>query len=141
MAVKFLDLRKQYLSLKSEIDQAIAEVFDSSAFVSGKHVSQFEDEFAKYQRIENCIGCGNGTDAIEIALEALDLPPNSEIIVPANTFIATSEAVTRTGHRVVFCDCDPDTYTISIESVGAKITPRTKALLIVPIYGQPCNMH
>jgi dTDP-4-amino-4,6-dideoxygalactose transaminase len=141
MAVKFLDLRKQYLSLKSEIDQAIAEVFDSSAFVSGKHVSQFEDEFAKYQRIENCIGCGNGTDAIEIALEALDLPPNSEIIVPANTFIATSEAVTRTGHRVVFCDCDPDTYTIGEKQIRAKLTANTRAVIVVHLYGQPCDMN
>lgn len=141
MPVKFLDLRKQYLSLKAEIDQAIAEVFESSAFVSGDHVSQFEDEFAKYQDVEHCIGCGNGTDAIEIALEALSLPPNSEVIVPANTFIATSEAVTRTGHRVVFCDCDPDTYTIGEKQIRAKLTARTKAVIVVHLYGQPCDMN
>jgi len=141
MAVKFLDLRKQHLSLKAEIDQAIAEVFETSAFVSGQYVSKFEDEFAKYQQVAHCIGCGNGTDAIEIALEALNLPPNSEVIVPANTFIATSEAVTRSGHRVVFCDCDPETYTIGETQIRAKLSANTRAVIVVHLYGQPCDMN
>src|SRR5271155_3550024 len=99
MAVRFLDLRGQYESIKSEIDKAFADVIRDSAFVSGPYVARFERAFADYQRAAHCVACANGTDAIEIALEVLDLPRGAEIIVPANTFIATSEAVTRAGHR------------------------------------------
>ena len=140
MAVKFLDLHKQYLSIKDEIDDAMATVIAQTAFISGPHAAQFEKDFAAFQQAAFCIGCGNGTDAIEIALESLALPPGSEVIVQANTFIATSEAVTRAGHKVVFCDCDTDDYTISTDSIRSKITPRTKAIIVVHIYGQPCNM-
>jgi dTDP-4-amino-4,6-dideoxygalactose transaminase len=141
MAVKFLDLRKQYQSLRVEIDHAIAEVFEASAFVSGPYVAKFEDEFARFQQVDHCIGCANGTDAIEIALEALNLPHDSEVIVPANTFIATSEAVTRAGHRVVFCDCDPESYTVGEKQIQAKLTARTRAVIVVHLYGQPCDMN
>ena len=140
MAVRFLDLKAQYESVRSDIDRAIADVIRDSAFVSSEYVTRFEQEFAKYQGAIHCIGCGNGTDAIEIALEALELPQNAEVIVPANTFIASSEAVTRSGLRVVFCDCDSDDYTISLSSVRSKITPTTAAILVVHLYGQPCNM-
>jgi dTDP-4-amino-4,6-dideoxygalactose transaminase len=101
MTVRFLDLRKQYESIKPEIDKAFADVLLDSAFVSGPYVARFERAFADYQQSPHCVGCANGTDAIEIALEALDLPRGAEIIVPANTFIASSEAVTRAGFRVV----------------------------------------
>lgn len=140
MGVKFLDLSAQYESIKEDIDGSIADVIRDTAFVSGKYAAAFEADFAKYQQAEHCIGCGNGTDAIEIALEALALPPGSEVIVPANSFIASSEAVTRSGHRVVFCDCDPADYTISVESARTKITPKTKAIMAVHLYGQPCDM-
>jgi len=140
MPVKFLDLYKQYLSIKPEIDQAIADVISQSAYVSGRFAARFEKEFAAFEGAEYCVGCGNGTDAIEICLEALDLPRDAEIIVPANTFIATAEAVTRAGFRVVFCDCDPQDYTISLESLERKMTPRTAAVVVVHLYGQPCNM-
>lgn len=140
MAVKFLDLAAQYKAIQPEIDAAMAAVIAECAFVSGPHATRFEAAFGAFQQAAHCIGCGNGTDAIEIAIEALGLPPASEVIVPANTFIATSEAVTRCGHRVVFCDCDPNDYTISIDSARAKISPRTKAVIVVHLYGQPCNM-
>ena len=140
MAVRFLDLEKQYQSIKSEIDGAIAGVIRDSAFISGPYVSRFESAFAKYQQAPFCIACGNGTDAIEIAIEALNIPGGAEIIVPANTFIASSEAVTRTGHRVIFCDCDPEDYTISIESLRHKISSATKAIVVVHLYGQACDM-
>ncbi|MEI9997268.1 MAG: DegT/DnrJ/EryC1/StrS family aminotransferase [Rhizomicrobium sp.] len=140
MVLKFLDLQKQYEEIKPEIDKAIADVVRDAAFISGPYAARFEAAFAAFQGAEFCIGCGNGTDAIEIAIEALALPPGSEIIVQANSFIATSEAVTRAGHRVVFCDCDPDDYTISLESLRAKVTERTKAAIVVHIYGQPCRM-
>src|ERR1041385_217935 len=140
MAVRFLDLKAQYDSVRSDIDRAIADVIRDSAFISGEYVTRFEQEFAKYQGAIHCIGCGNGTDAIEIALEALQLPHDAEVIVPANTFIASSEAVTRAGLKVVFCDCDPDDYTISLASLEQKITPATSAVIVVHLYGQPCDI-
>ena len=93
--VKFLDLKSQYYSIKSEIDKAIQNVIENSAFIGGEHVAQFEDSFSNYVGAGYCVGVGNGTDALEIAIEALDMPIGSEIIVPANSFIASSEAVTR----------------------------------------------
>lgn len=140
MNVKFLDLYAQYTSMREEIDVAIASVIKESAFVGGKYAKVFEDAFANYLKADWCVGVGNGTDALEIAIEALQLPADSEIIVPANSFIASSEAVTRSGCRVVFCDCDPATYTISVADVERRITPRTKALIAVHLYGQPCSM-
>ncbi|MFA5512118.1 MAG: DegT/DnrJ/EryC1/StrS family aminotransferase, partial [Candidatus Kapaibacterium sp.] len=98
--VKFLDLKKQYFSIKSEINNAINSVISDSAFVGGKHVKMFEEKFAEYNGVKYCVGVGNGTDAIEIALEALALPKGSEVIVPANSFIASSEAVSRAGLKV-----------------------------------------
>lgn len=138
--VKFLDLHRQYLSIKSEIDDVMASVIRESAFINGKYVRAFESEFAAYQEAGHCIGVGNGTDALEIAIEALELPRGSEIIVPANSFIASSEAVTRSGHKVVFCDCDEENYTICIESLKGKITAKTKAVIAVHLYGHPCDM-
>ncbi len=138
--IKFLDLRKQYLSMKGEIDDAIASVLNESAFVGGRFVRDFEDQFASYQHAKYCIGVGNGTDALEIAIEALELPSNSEIIVPANSFIASSEAITRSGHKVVFCDVNADDYTIDVEDVAKRITSQTAAILGVHLYGHPCDM-
>lgn len=138
--VRFLDLYKQYLGIREEIDAAMASVISESAFVNGKYVKCFEEEFAAYQDAQHCVGVGNGTDALEIAIEALDLPKGSEIIVPANSFIASSEAVTRSGHKVVFCDCDEKDYTISIQSLKSKITSDTKAVIVVHLYGHPCDM-
>lgn len=138
--INFLNLKSQYESIRVKIDEAIANVINESAFIGGKYVEQFEKEFATYQESKYCVGVGNGTDAIEIAIEALDLPKNSEIIVPANSFIASSEAVTRSGHKVVFCDCDKLNYTISIPSLKSKITPNTKAIVAVHLYGHPCDM-
>lgn len=140
LMVKFLDLKKQYESIQKEIDDAIANVIRDSAFIGGKYVEKFEEEFARYCQAKYCLGVANGTDALEIAIEALDLPKNSEIIVPANSFIASSEAVTRSGHKVVFCDCDTNNYTISIESLKTKITSSTRAIVAVHLYGHPCDM-
>jgi dTDP-4-amino-4,6-dideoxygalactose transaminase len=138
--IKFLDLKKQYNDIKEEIDEAIKNVINETAFIGGKYVSKFEEEFAQYQDAKYCIGVGNGTDALEISIEALNLESESEIIVPANSFIASSEAVTKTGHKVVFCDCDEKNYTISIASIKEKITKKTKAIIAVHLYGHPCDM-
>jgi dTDP-4-amino-4,6-dideoxygalactose transaminase len=138
--IKFLDLAKQYESIKSEIDAAVSAVIGASGFIGGRFVQQFEEDFADYHGLQYCVGVGNGTDAIEIALEALDLPRGSEVIVPANTFIATAEAVSRTGHRIVFCDCNPRNYTISVDDAAKKITRKTTAIIPVHLYGHPCDM-
>lgn len=138
--IKFLDLYAQYLSIQPEIDRAIADVIKRSAFIGGEDISNFEAEFAAFQSAKHCIAMGNGTDAIEIAIEALALPPGSEIIVPANSFIASSEAVTRSGHRVLFADVDPVTYTLDPADVRKRITPRTKAMIVVHLYGHPAAM-
>ncbi|MFM2010748.1 MAG: hypothetical protein RLZZ479_1139 [Bacteroidota bacterium] len=138
--IKFLDLASQYQTIRQEIDDAIRDVIAKSAFIGGEYVQVFEKEFAEYCQVDHCIGVANGTDAIEIAIEALNLPKNSEIIVPANSFIASSEAVTRQGHRVVFADCDPESYVISIEDARKRISPKTKAIIVVHLYGHPCDM-
>lgn len=138
--IAFLDLPRQYQQIKPEIDDAIASIVQRGAFIGGSAVSQFESQFAKYQDAEHCVGVGNGTDAIEIAIEALSLPPNSEIIVPANSFVASSEAVTRSGHEVVFADIDHSTYLIDPDDVARRITPATAAIMAVHLYGQPAEM-
>lgn len=138
--ITFLDLKTQYESIKTEIDEAIQNVINESAFIGGKYVEKFEKEFAEYQQAKYCLSVANGTDALEIVIEALDLPNGSEIIVPANSFIASAESVSRCGHKVVFCDCDEKNYTVSIESLKSKITSNTKAVIVVHLYGHPCDM-
>jgi dTDP-4-amino-4,6-dideoxygalactose transaminase len=139
--IKFLDLVQQYHSIKPEIDAAIADVIEQSAFIGGPHVKTFEEAFGAWVGASHCIGVANGTDAIEIAIEALELPAGSEIIVPGNSFIASSEAVTRGGHRVVFADADPGSYTLDPSSVRAKLTEKTAALMVVHLHGHPCDMN
>lgn len=138
--IPFLDLKKQYNAIKREIDDAIFKVISEASFVGGEFVDHFESCFAEYVNAKHCICVGNGTDALEIAIEALDLPPNSEIIVPANSFIASSEAVTRNGHKVVFADCDPESYIIDPKDILRRVTSKTRAIMAVHLYGHPCNM-
>lgn len=140
MRVPFLDLPAQYQSIKKEIDEAIAEVIDTCAFVGGQDLVDFESAFAAFQSVDHCVGVANGTDALEIVIEALDFPAGSEIIVPANTFIATAEAVTRTGHEVVFCDCEEADMTISVSDAASRIRDNTAAIVAVHLYGHPCDM-
>lgn len=137
--VKFLDLKKQYLSIKGEITNAINSVIEDTAFVGGKYVTQFEDAFAKYIGAKYCIGVANGTDALEIALESLDLPKGSEVIVPANSFIASSESVTRSGLKVRFCD-NNEYYTLDVDDLENQINSNTSAIIAVHLYGQPAMM-
>ncbi len=140
MKVPFVDLKAQYATIKSEIDEAMNCVVNDCAFIKGKYVAQFEEDFAAYLGAKFCIGCGNGTDALEIALNALGVGQGDEVIVPANTFIATSEAVTANGGTPVFCDIDPQTYNLDVDLLAAKITPQTKAIIVVHLYGQPADM-
>jgi dTDP-4-amino-4,6-dideoxygalactose transaminase len=138
--IKFLDLHKQYLGIQAEIDAAIHAVIRDAAFIDTPYNKVFEQEFATYLGASHCLGVANGTDAIEIALEALKLPPGSEVIVPANSFIASSEAVTRSGLKVVFCPCNPQLYTLDIAALRSAITPATKVIIAVHLYGHPCDM-
>ncbi len=141
MKVKFLDLYSQYLSIKEEIDNEIKNILINSSFIGGSRLTEFENSFADYSGVKNCVGVGNGTDALEIAIESLNLPDNSEILVPANSFIASSEAVTRTNKKVIFVDIDPQTYLIDLKKIEAKITNNTSAIIAVHLYGHPCDMN
>lgn len=138
--IKFLDLPGQYESIRPEIDAAIASTIRDASFVAGPAAERFEAAFAAYQQVAHCVGVGNGTDAIEIALEALALPRGSDVLVPANSFIASAEAVTRSGHRVVFVDVDPRTQLIDVDDAARRCTPSTRAVIAVHLYGQPCDM-
>jgi len=137
LKIPFVDLGAQYQSLKKEIDHAIQDVINETAFIGGKYVAAFEEEFAAYIGARHCIGVGNGTDGLYLAMKALGIGPHDEVIVPANTFIGTSEAVSMTGAQVVFADCDHQTYTVTTETIERAITPKTKALLPVHLYGNP----
>jgi dTDP-4-amino-4,6-dideoxygalactose transaminase len=139
--IKFLDLQSQYAAIAPEMDVAIAQVVRNASFVGGKHVAAFEEKFGHYQQVDHVVGVGNGTDALEIALQALDLPPGVEVIVPANSFIATSEAVSSRGLRVVFADVDPHTYLLDLEDLRRKQTERTAAVIVVHLYGQPQDVQ
>lgn len=138
--IKFLDLQQQYKNIKPEIDTAIEDVLNNASFIGGENVKEFERSFADFCGADYCIGCGNGTDALEIAIEALGLPDGSEIIVPGNSFIASSEAVSRSGHKVVFCDVSTDNYLIDLDDLREKLTEKTSAIIAVHLYGHPCDM-
>jgi dTDP-4-amino-4,6-dideoxygalactose transaminase len=138
--IPFVDLAAQYESIKMEIDDAIAAVLNQTAFIGGPFVKEFEEAFARYCGTELCVGVANGTDALFIALKALGVGPGDEVITVANSFVATSEAVKMAGAQVVFCDCDPKTYNIDVTQIEAKITPRTKAIIPVHLFGQPADM-
>ena len=137
--VKFLDLQKQYKSIEKEVNEKIFEVINDAAFIGGKYLAEFEKNFASYCNVKHCIGVGNGTDALEIALWSLDLPKGSEVLVPANSFIATSEAVSRNGLRIKFVDCD-EYYQMSLKSLKHNITDNTSAIIVVHLYGHPSDM-
>jgi dTDP-4-amino-4,6-dideoxygalactose transaminase len=136
----FVDLYAQYLSIKPEIDAAIEKVIKESAFVRAPVVDQFEFEFAQKHNIKHCISCGNGTDAIYIALRALGLGSGDEVITTAHSWIATSETITQAGGHVVFCDTEDQYFTIDPEQIEKKITSRTRGIIPVHLYGQPANM-
>ncbi len=140
ITIPFVDLKSQYESIRSEIDAAIAAVIAETAFVGGRFVKEFEQAFARYCGVRHCVGMANGTDALFIALRALGIGPGDEVITVANSFIATSEAIRMAGAQVVFVDIDPSTYNIDVTRIEEKITPRTKAIIPVHLYGQPADM-
>ena len=133
--VNFLDLKRQYKLIEAEINSAIQKVLSNADFIKGKSVSEFEENFSQYLSAKHVIGVGNGTDALELAIAALDLPSDAEVIVPANSFIASAEAVSNNGLKVIFCDCNDKNYTLDIEDLKSKITPKTKVIMAVHLYG------
>lgn len=139
--IPFVDLGAQYRSIKNEIDKAIEQCIADGNFIKGKAVELFENRFADYLGAEYCLGCGNGTDALEIILSSLGIGPGDEVIVPALSWISTSEAVNNVGAEPVFVDINPLTYTINTDLIEEKITNKTKAIIPVHLYGCPADMN
>ena len=138
--IPFLDLQRQYQELRQDIDAAIASTINSSSYIQGEKVRAFEAEFSKWNGSEYCIGCANGTDAIEIALEALGIGPGDEVIVPAMTWISTAEAVVRVGASPRFVDIDNISYCIDVDQVEKTISRKTKAIIAVHLYGNTADV-
>jgi dTDP-4-amino-4,6-dideoxygalactose transaminase len=140
MKVPFVDLHAQYLTLKPEMDRAIADVIAQSAFIRGPQVDAFEQAWAQAVGRRHCISCANGTDALYVAMKALGLRGGDEVITTAHSWISTSETITQAGGRVVFSDTQPDTFNIDAAKIEARITPRTVGIIPVHLYGQPADM-
>jgi len=138
--IPFVDLKAQYRSIKGEVDAAIARVLESGQFVLGDEVAAFEDEFAAYCRVRYAIGVNSGTSALHLALLAAGIGPGDEVITVPFTFIATVAAIVYTGARPVFVDIEPRSCTMDVSQIENSITPHTKAILPVHLYGQPADM-
>lgn len=139
--IQMVDLKRQYKKIKSEIDTAVLEVIESAAFINGPEVQKFASALSAYTGSKHVIPCANGTDALQIALMALDLQPGDEIITPSFTFIATTEVIALLNLKPVFVEVDQKTFCIDIQSIEKSITPRTKAIIPVHLYGQAANME
>jgi dTDP-4-amino-4,6-dideoxygalactose transaminase len=139
-SIPFVDLKAQYASIRSEIQAAVAGVLDHAQFVLGPEVKAFEEDFARFSQTKYALGISNGLDALRIALAAIDVGHGDEVVVPANSFIATALAVTGVGAKPVFADCDKRTYEIDPAAAEAAITPRTKAIIPVHLTGMAADM-
>ncbi len=138
--IQMVDTGTQYQKIKSEIDNAIHSVIDSTQFIQGPAVKKFETNVEKYLGTKHAIGCASGTDALQIAMMALDIKPGDEIITTPFTFVATTETIAILGAVPVYVDIEPATFNIDVSKIEAKITPKTKAIMPVHLYGQPCDM-
>lgn len=139
--IQMVDLRGQYLKLKPQIDEAIANIINNTAFIGGKAVQDFAANLAQYLHSNSVIPCGNGTDALQIALMALNLQQGDEIITASHTFVATAEVIALLGLKPVFVDIDPDTFTIDTTQIEAAITTRTRVIIPVHLFGQSADME
>ncbi|MCA1565428.1 MAG: DegT/DnrJ/EryC1/StrS family aminotransferase [Acidobacteria bacterium] len=138
--IPFVDLQAQYRAIKREVDEAIARVVESAAFILGREVEAFEAAFAEYLGAKFCVGVNSGTAAIQLAVTACGAGAGDEVIVPANTFFATAEAVSTAGATPVFVDADPVSHTIDVNKIEAAITERTRAIIPVHLYGQAADL-
>jgi UDP-2-acetamido-2-deoxy-ribo-hexuluronate aminotransferase len=139
--IQMVDTQTQYQKIKNEVDFAIKEVIDSSAFINGKIVQEFAINLAKFLDIKHVIPCANGTDALQVAMMALGLKPGDEVITPSFTYIATTEVIALLSLTPVFVEVDPQTFCIDPSAVRNAITPKTKAIVPVHLYGQSANME
>lgn len=138
--INFLDMKPMHDKIKNEIMEAIERVYDSGWYILGKEVELFEEEFAKYSGTKYCVGVGSGLGALELILKGYDIGEGDEVIIPANTFIATALAVSYAGATPVLVDVDEKTYNINPELIESAITDKTKAIMPVHLYGHPCDM-
>jgi dTDP-4-amino-4,6-dideoxygalactose transaminase len=141
MKVPFVDLHSQYLSIKNEIDNVIFDVINETAFIGGKYVNKFEEEFSKLYGVKHCISVANGTDSLFIIMKMLGIGVGDEVITVCNSWISTSETISLTGAKPVFVDIHPIYFTINEVEIENKITPKTKAIIPVHIFGQVCDME
>lgn len=140
-AIQMVDLKRQYLKIKDEIDQGILEVLDTTAYINGPKVKAFQEGLQTYLNAKHVIPCANGTDALQIAMMALDLEPGDEVIVPAFTYVATAEVIALLRLKPVMVDVDYDTFNLTADIVAKAITPRTKAIVPVNLFGQSCDLE
>ncbi len=140
-AIQMVDLKSEYQRLKTEIDTAVIDVIESAAFINGKPVQEFSNALAAYLNVKHVIPCANGTDALQIAMMALNLQPGDEVITPSFTYIATTEVVALLRLKPVFVEVDKRNFNIDIDSLRKAITPKTKAIVPVHLYGQSCDME
>lgn len=139
--IQMVDLKTQYETIKPEVDAAIQEVLNSTAYINGPQVRQFQASLESYLGVRHVIPCANGTDALQIALMALGLQPGDEVIVPAFTYVATAEVIALLQLRPVMVDVDPDTFNVTADLIEQAVTPRTKAVVPVNLFGQSCDME
>jgi UDP-2-acetamido-2-deoxy-ribo-hexuluronate aminotransferase len=139
--IQMVDLQKQYARIKDQVNRGIQEVLDSAAFIQGKAVSAFAESLSAYMGVKHVITCANGTDALQIAMMALDLQPGDEVITPSFTYVATTEVVALLRLKPVFVEVDPKTFCIDPAAIEAAITPKTRAIVPVHLYGQCANME
>lgn len=138
--IPILDLKRQYNQIGEEIEKEVVEVLRSGSYILGKHNKELEAELSQYVGTKHAVALNSGTDALHLALRALDIGAGDEVISVAFTFVATTEAIGIVGAKPIFVDIDPDTFNIDVEKIEKAITPKTKAIIPVHLYGQPCKM-
>ncbi len=141
MAIPLVDVHSQYAPLKAELEARFSEVLDAGQFIRGPHFYAFQEEAAAYLGVKKAVGVANGTDALVLALDALEIGPGDEVICPAFTFYATAESIARRGATPVFADIDPQTLNLDLDDVAAKITSRTRAIMPVHLFGRPLDVQ
>ncbi|MEN9871423.1 MAG: hypothetical protein RLZZ171_2415 [Cyanobacteriota bacterium] len=136
-----VDLTRQYQLIKAEADSAVLKILNSGRYIGGEAIATFEQEFANYLGVRECVSCNSGTDALFLALRALNIGSTDEVITTPFSFFATAEVITRVGAKPVFVDIDPDTFNFDLAQIEQAITPQTKAIMPVHLFGQPVNMN
>ena len=138
--IQMVDLLGQHQKIQKEIDEAIKDTIEVSRFINGPQVSSFQSELEKFLDVDHVIPCGNGTDALQLALMGLDLPKDAEILVPTFNYVASAEASALLGFKPVFTDVDPKTFNITVDDIEKSLTPKTRVIIAVHLYGQSCDM-